>query len=97
MLVLKSKYKQLEIEYSVLRCMVDHLLSSIEVYKERAINLELELERERLFGARSRSTSSVLSNFDDKEIKTLLSLCHPDKHDGKESAVRMTQKLLELR
>lgn len=31
------------------------------------------------------------------EIKSLLSLVHPDKHNGKESAVRWTQKLLELR
>jgi hypothetical protein len=31
------------------------------------------------------------------EIKSLLSLVHPDKHNGKESAVRWTQRLLELR
>ena len=35
--------------------------------------------------------------FSDAEIKTLISLCHPDKHGGKESAVRITQKLLKLR
>lgn len=32
-----------------------------------------------------------------EDIKRLLSLCHPDKHGGKQSAVEMTQKLLELR
>lgn len=31
------------------------------------------------------------------EIKSLLNLCHPDKHDGKTAAVRMTQRLLEMR
>lgn len=31
------------------------------------------------------------------DIKSLLQLCHPDKHDGKESAVQMTQKLLKIR
>ena len=31
------------------------------------------------------------------EIKKLLQLCHPDKHDGKQLAVDMTQRLLELR
>jgi len=33
----------------------------------------------------------------DKEITKLISLCHPDKHGGKKSAVEMTQKLLKLR
>ncbi|MNO13196.1 hypothetical protein D3C76_28250 [compost metagenome] len=32
-----------------------------------------------------------------EEIKTLIQLCHPDKHAGKESAKRLTQKLLTLR
>ncbi len=32
-----------------------------------------------------------------EHITTLLQLCHPDKHDGKESATRMTQLLLSLR
>lgn len=31
------------------------------------------------------------------EISSLVVLCHPDKHDGKASAVTMTQKLLKLR
>jgi hypothetical protein len=34
---------------------------------------------------------------DDEDIKRLLMLCHPDKHDGKPMAVEMTQKLLALR
>ena len=37
------------------------------------------------------------SEFSQEEIKTLIQLCHPDKHAGKESAVRLTQKLLTLR
>lgn len=32
-----------------------------------------------------------------EDIKRLLVLCHPDKHDGKQIAVEMTQKLLEMR
>lgn len=34
--------------------------------------------------------------FDSDEIKRLLMLCHPDKHNGKEMAVTLTKKLLEL-
>lgn len=35
--------------------------------------------------------------FTKDEIRTLIQLCHPDKHGGKESAVTITQKLLKLR
>jgi hypothetical protein len=35
--------------------------------------------------------------FTDDELKQLIMLCHPDKHDGKRSAVEMTQKLNNLR
>lgn len=37
------------------------------------------------------------AGFSDSELKQLLSLCHPDKHDGKESAIKLTQKLLKMR
>lgn len=33
----------------------------------------------------------------EEDIKRLLMLCHPDKHDGKPMAVEMTKKLLALR
>jgi hypothetical protein len=38
-----------------------------------------------------------VSGFTEEEIKKLLMLCHPDKHNGKQMAVEMTQKLLALR
>lgn len=31
------------------------------------------------------------------DVQRLIQLCHPDKHDGKQSATEMTQKLLELK
>lgn len=39
--------------------------------------------------------ASALLSKDD--IRRLLQLCHPDKHDGKKIAVEMTQKLLSLK
>lgn len=39
----------------------------------------------------------VKNEFSKGEIKTLLSLCHPDKHNGKKSATDITVKLLALR
>lgn len=35
--------------------------------------------------------------FNEDEMRKLLALCHPDKHDGKPMAVEMTQKLLAMR
>lgn len=35
--------------------------------------------------------------FSQEEIRRLILLCHPDKHEGKQIAVEMTQKLLQLK
>lgn len=35
--------------------------------------------------------------FSQDEIRTLIRLCHPDKHNDSDSATTMTQRLLELR
>jgi hypothetical protein len=35
--------------------------------------------------------------FTAEEVRSLIQLVHPDRHGGKESAVRMTRKLIELR
>jgi hypothetical protein len=35
--------------------------------------------------------------FNQKDLKVMITLCHPDKHGGKKSATEMTQKLLEMR
>ncbi len=37
------------------------------------------------------------NRFSKDDIKRLISLCHPDKHQGKEAAKQMTQKLLEIK
>lgn len=37
------------------------------------------------------------NQFSKAELHILLSLCHPDKHGGKESATRITQKLIAMR
>lgn len=42
----------------------------------------------------NRSTNS---QFTDAELRSLLQLVHPDKHDGKQSAVTLTQKINQLR
>ena len=37
------------------------------------------------------------NQFSQDEIKTLINLCHPDKHQQKKSAVEITQKLLSMK
>ena len=44
-----------------------------------------------------KGSSTSAKEFSGEELRTLISLCHPDRHGGKESAVRITQKLLALR
>ena len=42
-------------------------------------------------------SNPIYRQLNSEEIKTLITLCHPDKHQQKESAVKMTQKLLSMR
>ncbi len=42
-------------------------------------------------------SGSYNTQFDQDEIRTLVALCHPDKHGGKSSAQNMTKKLLAMR
>lgn len=37
------------------------------------------------------------TQFSEAELRTLISLCHPDKHGGKLSATHITQKLIAMR
>lgn len=47
---------------------------------------------------KNRGANVIYRNlFSQEELDTLLRLCHPDKHNGRESATRITQKILELR
>lgn len=41
-------------------------------------------------------TQAVSSQFTQQELKSLVRLCHPDKHNGKQIANDLTAKLLDL-
>lgn len=45
----------------------------------------------------SKKPGQDTSQFTSEEIKTLIGLCHPDKHNGSISANKMTTRLLALR
>lgn len=38
-----------------------------------------------------------VSGFSEEDIRSMINLCHPDKHNGKESATRITQMLIAHR
>lgn len=78
-----------------------------EIAELSAAMTQLELRRCKMFGKeftrRLNNANAELqalrgrSSFSEEELKALLQLVHPDKHGGKESAVRMTQKINQLR
>lgn len=49
------------------------------------------------FGTLNNDAPKTVHQFTDDELRSLIQLVHPDKHDGKESAVRLTQKINDLR
>jgi hypothetical protein len=94
MFVLASKYER------VLLCNVELKLDV--VLRDRLIDEQNKLiARQRAEIARLQSSPvtalAQLLTFDKDEIKSMIALCHPDRHGGKESAVRITQKLLKLK
>lgn len=62
-------------------------------------DLQTKLDRltqENVFRESFNSSKSKNSSFTREELKVLRGLSHPDKHGGRESAVKMTQKINEL-
>jgi hypothetical protein len=91
MFVRKKKYDTLQLEYlqlmgemAMLQLKIVGLEELLRMAREKAMKMTPEIKK-------------VSHNFTQEEIKKLLMLCHPDKHNGKQMAVEMTQKLLALR
>ena len=62
--------------------------------KYRAYTEELYEQCARLRALNERTNAPV---FNKEQLSRLISLCHPDKHGGRETAVSMTQVLIKLR
>lgn len=90
MFVLESTYKKLQERYRTLDRFNDDLLERWNqvVRKINAKGGDAFLENGSL---------AAPNPFSQEDIRRLISLCHPDKHDGKQIAVEMTQKLLSLK
>lgn len=58
---------------------------------------EIEYERRQYQEKLAKLEKAGSSQFTQDELKSLLQLVHPDKHGGKESAIKLTQKINQLR
>lgn len=70
---------------------VNSLQTMCDYWKNKCVQLEYELRYGR------PSTTSGAPQFTPEELRSLLQLVHPDRHDGKASAIAMTQKINDLR
>lgn len=88
MIVLQSTYDKLHAEHFAL------LFKHRDLVRDWNSLVELVNAKGGLQALKMRGESTQFSSDD---IKRLLVLCHPDKHDGKQLAHDMTKKLLALR
>lgn len=90
MFVLESTYKKLQARYRALDQLNDELLTKWN----RVVRLINAKGGEEFL---EHGTLAPPNPFSQEDIRRLILLCHPDKHDGKQIAVEMTQKLLQLK
>ena len=102
MFVSKSKYEQAILEVNACRALADGYKALYFRYSRKYDKLLDEwnalIEKINAKGGEAfLNKSDVSLQFSDEDLKRLLMLCHPDKHDGKQMAIDMTQKLIAMR
>ena len=110
MFIFKSKYRDLQRQHEKLSTSYDYKCNQVssllqELTNEKLRNVDLNRENRNLMLAVHRLESTLfeirkfntIGPFDKEEINELIHLCHPDKHNGKPLAQKLTQKLLRLR
>lgn len=86
MFVRESRYRKLQLDYITIEANHAILLAKWNNLVER-INRK----------GGEKFLNSESQQFTPDEIKTLIKLCHPDKHGGSEDAKEITVKLLKMR
>jgi hypothetical protein len=79
------EYRELQVRYSKL----------LSEYNELVRMLNARGGKKFLYGDMNNNNTG--NQFSQDDIKRLLLLCHPDKHGGKQIAVEITSKLLNMR
>jgi len=109
---LKFQNRELESQVKTLQSMLDNAMMQCgelsikyQSMSEAAARWKhtAELAKEELSRARYNSSASFRVSvngepqFSQEDIKRLLRLCHPDRHDNSDAANEMTKKLLSMR
>lgn len=84
MFVTRKKYEALRFDLT------------LEQLKNASLQMQLNLYM-RLHMSANKPAPSPKVPFSKDELRTLIQLCHPDKHGGKKTASDITQKLIKLR
>jgi len=93
---LSDKINQLEAKLTTAHHELNEARRHRDHYRQECHQQRVDLSR-----ASTLLTLAQMRNaapqFTEAQLRTLLQLCHPDKHGGKESAVLMTQHINKLR
>lgn len=96
---LQDKFNSAVREYWRMVSQRDELQSKYSNLAERWNELTAEINYlgGREFLENATIGGGTVTQFTEDELRSLLQLVHPDKHGGKESAHRLTQKINQLR
>lgn len=98
MALLELELKDSQLSTKVCRSLWYKSADELNVEKQKVISLQREIMHIRAAHWNdSKTKQSNTTQFTKDELRSLLQLVHPDKHDGKESAVKLTQKINQLR
>ena len=97
MLVSNHQKEILKLQQEVVKHKLDHLvaLKKLNILKDQWNALVDKINAKG--GEDFLNSTPNTSGFTQAEIKSLIYLCHPDKHQQKPTAVELTQKLLSMR
>ena len=86
---LEEQLEESRILINVLKVKLHHII-------EERTYLATELRRKKYLNININQPTTN-NQFTEKEIKQLISLCHPDKHGNSKSSSEITKKLLDMR
>lgn len=97
MFVSKSKYDKLKAELDFVTIKYNQIDSQLFITRTKWNKLVQLINSKGGQQFLDDATIGGQGQFTDEELRSLLQLVHPDKHGGKASAVRLTQKINQLR
>lgn len=97
MFVSKSKFDNLKHKYNLETIKYNQVAIELNVTRRKWNDLVSFINSKGGQEFLDHATIGGKEHFTDDDLRSLLQLVHPDKHGGKASAVRLTQKINQLR